>query len=159
MRTAVGVYRGGMGTDKSPGADTSIDTATYLAHAVAATHASHYVPAASTETQPTWRTARDRLQCRAELAPSDVRRAHEILGWAASLRPRRADSYRARMAACLAHERLTSEQLPLAASAVRAFNLHLYYEIRGRKSRLRREQDQQPGAGEGPAAPLAAVRI
>jgi hypothetical protein len=42
------------------------------------------------------------------------------------------------MAACLAHERLTGEQLPLAASAVRAFNLHLYYEIRGRKSRQNR---------------------
>ena len=126
--------------DESPGADGSIETATYLAHAVAVTHERHYVPAASTEAEPTWRAARDRLQCSADLTPADLHRANEILGWAASLRPRHTDSYRARMAACLAHERLTDEQLPLAASAVRAFNLHLYYEIRGRKSRMSRAQ-------------------
>lgn len=129
-----------MPADEVTGADTFIDTATYLAHAVASTHERHYVPAASTEAQPTWRAARDRLQRGASLTPADVHRAHEILGWAASLRPRRADGYRARMAACLAHERLTDEQLPLAASSVRAFNLHLYYEIRGRKSRMTRAQ-------------------
>jgi len=126
--------------DDSSFADASIDTATYLAHAVAATHASQYVPAASIEAQPTWRTARDRFQSGADLTPADLHRAHEILGWAASLRPRREDSYRARMVACLAHERLTDTQLPLAASAVRAFNLHLYYEIRGRKSGMSRAQ-------------------
>jgi len=129
-----------MRTDESSSSDTSIDTATYLAHAVAATHSGHYVPAASTEVQPTWRAARDRFDAGADLTPADIHRAHEILGWSASLRPRRADSYRARMAACLAHERLGDEQLPLAASAVRAFNLHLYYEIRGRKSRANRAQ-------------------
>ena len=129
-----------MPADESPRSDHLLDTATYLAQAVAATHASQYVPAASADAQPTWRVARDRLRCDAELTPADIHRAHEIMGWAASLRPRRADSYRARMAACLAHERLTHEQLPLAASAVRAFNLHLYYEIRGRKSRERRAQ-------------------
>jgi hypothetical protein len=126
--------------DEPPGADNMIATATFLAHAVASTHERHYVPAASTEGQPTWRDARDRLQRGADLRPADLHRAYEILGWAASLRPRHADSYRARMAACLAHERLTDEQLPLAASAVRAFNLHLYYEIRGRKSRMSRTQ-------------------
>jgi len=126
--------------DEPPGADITIDTATFLAHAVASTHERYYVPAASTEVQPTWRAARDRMQRGADLTPADLHRAQEILGWAASLRPRRVDSYRARMVACLAHERLTDEQLPLAASAVRAFNLHLYYEIRGRKSRLSQEQ-------------------
>jgi len=126
--------------DDPCGADTTIDTATYLAHAVASTHERSYVPAASTEVQPTWRAARDRLQRGADLTPADLHRAQEILGWAASLRPRRVDSYRARMVACLAHERLTDEQLPLAASAVRAFNLHLYDEIRGRKSRMSRAQ-------------------
>lgn len=126
--------------DDPCGAHTTIDTATYLAHAVASTHERHYVPAASTEVQPTWRAARDRMQRGADLTPADLHRAHEILGWSASLRPRRADTYRARMAACLANERLTDEQLPLAASAVRAFNLHLYYEIRGRKSRMSRAQ-------------------
>ena len=119
------------------GTDTSIDAATYLAHAVAVTHERHFVPAASTQSQPTWRAARDRLQSGADLTPADLHRAQEILGWAASLRPRRADSYRARMAACLANEHLTEAQLPMAASAVRTFNLHLYYEIRGRKSRMR----------------------
>jgi hypothetical protein len=129
-----------MPDDESSCSDALIDTATYLAHAVAATHASRYVPAASTEVQPTWRVARDRLQGGADLTPADIHRAHEILGWAASLRPRRTDSYRARVAACLARERLTDGQLPLAASAVRAFNFHLYYEIRGRKSRESRAQ-------------------
>ena len=129
------------------GTDTSIDTGTYLAHAVAVTHERHYVPAASTEAEPTWRAARDRFQRGAELTPADLHRSHEIMGWAASLRPRSADSYRARMAACLANERLNDAQLPLAASAVRAFNLHLYYEIRGRKSRISRAQTEHAACG------------
>ncbi len=114
-----------------------MDTITYLAHAVALTHEHRFVPAASTEAQPTWRAARERMERGADLTPADLRRAHEILGWVRSLRPRRADSYRARLAACLAQERLADAQLPLAASAVRAFNLHLYYEIRGRRSHAR----------------------
>jgi hypothetical protein len=145
-----------MVADEPLGAGPSVGTATYLAHAVAATHESHWVPAASTDAQPTWRAARDRLERGADLTPADIHRAHEIVGWAASLRPRHPDSYRARMAACLAHMRLTPEQLPLAASAVRAFNLHLYYEIRGRKSRqdrpsvdeLRDHAEQFPAIGE-----------
>ena len=146
-----------MVADESSGADAFIDTATYLAHAVAVTHERHYVPAASTGAPPTWRAARDRLRLGADLTPADLHRAHEILGWAASLRPRRADSYRARMAACLAQERLTDKQLPLAASAVRAFNLHLYYEIRGRKRRLRDEQAACSVRGESIATPLERV--
>jgi hypothetical protein len=130
-----------------PDTADSVDTATYLAHAVAATHEHHYVSAASTDARPTWRTARDRLQSGAELTTADLHRAHEILGWAASLRPRRADSYRARMAACLANERLTDSQLSLAASAVRAFNLHLYYEIRGRKSGISRARTAPAARG------------
>ena len=145
-----------MVADGPLGFDTSVEAVTYLAHAAAAGHESHYIPAASTEARPTRRAARDRFQRGADLRPPDLHRAHEILGWAASLRPRRADSYRARLAACLAHERLTREQLPLAASAVRAFNLHLYYEIRGRKSRqnrpsvdeLRDHAKQFPAIGE-----------
>ncbi|HZE04974.1 MAG TPA: hypothetical protein VE127_07110 [Solirubrobacteraceae bacterium] len=50
----------------------------------------------------------------------------------ASLHPRDPDGYRANVQACLAHEHLTDEDLPLAASAVRAFNRHLFFEIRGR---------------------------
>ncbi|MGZ6640033.1 MAG: hypothetical protein ACXVII_45425 [Solirubrobacteraceae bacterium] len=117
------------------GSDTAVDPTTYLAHAVAAVHADGYVPASATDGQPTWRAALDRVSAGTEVAPADLRRAHEILGWAASLKPRDPDSYRARLAACLARERLTAGDLPLAASGVRAFNLHLYYEIRGRKSR------------------------
>jgi len=112
-----------------------VDTTTYLAQTVAVMREHEYVPAASTEEQPTWRVALERLGQAEELAPDDQRRAQEILGWVASLKPRDPHGYRARMAACLAHERLTERELPLAASAVRAFNLHLYYEIRGRKSR------------------------
>jgi hypothetical protein len=119
----------------SPDVEAAIDTVTYLAHAVAMTRAHHFVPATSTEVQPTWRAALERMERGAGLTQADLRRAHEILGWVRSLRPRRADSYRARLVACLAGERLDDDQLPLAASAVRAFNLHLYYEIRGRRSR------------------------
>jgi len=93
-----------------------------------------------------------------------VRRAHEILGWARSLRARDPDGYRARLAACLAHDWLSTRDLPLAASAVRAFNLHLYYEIRGRRSRTRRgtagesdsprRRDRRPAGGGGHAQSL-----
>lgn len=38
--------------------------------------------------------------------------------------------YRARLAACLARERLTSRELTLVASAVRAYNRQLYWQIR-----------------------------
>jgi hypothetical protein len=119
-----------------------VDPTTYLAHVAAVVRAGEYVPARATDQQPTWHTALERLESKADLAPVDVRRAHEILGWVASLKPRNADSYRARMVSCLAHEQLTMRELPLAASAVRAFNLHLYHEIRGRKhdERLRRER-------------------
>jgi hypothetical protein len=78
--------------------------------------------------------ALERLQANADLAPADLRRAHEIVGWVRSLKPRDPRGYRARMVPRIAHERLSLHDLPLAASAVRAFNLHLYYEIRGRKS-------------------------
>jgi hypothetical protein len=111
-----------------------VDITTFLAHAVAATREHGYVAAAATGEEPTWCAALDRLTRGADLGAGDLRRSHQILGWAASLRPRRPDGYRARLAACLAHERLGTADLPLAASAVRAFNLHLYYEIRGRRT-------------------------
>lgn len=127
---------------------TSVDTAAYLAHAVAAVHEHGFVPARpaarpaahqraahAAGAQPTWQTALERLERHTDLAPRDVRRAHEILGWAASLHPRDPDGYRARLQSCLAAERLSARELPLAASAVRTFNVHLYYEIRGRRRR------------------------
>lgn len=118
--------------------DRSIDRTTFLAHAVAATREHGYVPAAATDEQPTWQAALARIA--EEPAPRDRQRAHQILGWAATLRPRDPAGYRARLAACLAHERLATAELPLAASAIRAFNLHLYYEIRGRRRRHPLEQ-------------------
>jgi hypothetical protein len=110
-----------------------VDTATFLAYAAAVVREHGYVSATTQDEQPTWREALERLERNADLTPEDVHRAHQLLGWAGSLKPRDADGYRARMASCLAGERLRTHQLPLAASAIRAFNLHLYYEIRGRK--------------------------
>jgi hypothetical protein len=121
-----------------------IDPAIYLGHVAAVVRDSEYVPVTDTDEQPTWRAALERLACNADLEPAVLRRAHQILGWAASLKPRDADSYRARMAACLAQERLTVRDLPLAASAVRAFNRHLYHEIRGRRSGKQLETRAQP---------------
>jgi DNA-3-methyladenine glycosylase II len=120
--------------------EATVDTATYLSHAVAGAREHGFVPAAAPDAPPTWRGALDRLELGADLTPADLRRAHEILGWAAALKPRDPGGYRARIVACLAHERMTIHELPLAASAVRAFNLHLHYEIRGRTSRKQPRQ-------------------
>lgn len=112
-----------------------VDTATYLAHVVAVVREHGYVRASDGQKQPTWQAALARLRRGTKLSAADLHRAHEVIGWAASLQPRDPDGYRSRMAECLAHERLAPHQLSLAASAVRTFNVHLYYEIRGRKSR------------------------
>jgi hypothetical protein len=116
-----------------------------------------FVPAAATQAQPTWLAALQHAERHPQLAAGDLRRAHEILGWAASLTVRDPEGYRAHLAACLARERLSTRDLPLAASAVRAFNVHLYYEIRGRRGAKRREaagdcdapreRDRRPAAG------------
>jgi Zn-dependent protease len=63
---------GAMLADEALSAEATIDTATYLEHVVAATHESHWVPAASTDAPPTWRVARDRLQRDAALTPADM---------------------------------------------------------------------------------------
>lgn len=112
----------------------AIDTETYLAHVVATTHEDGYVPASAVDAVPTWRAALERCRAGGLVTPAEVRRVHEIRGWAASLHPRDPKGYRARMAACVGQADLTARDLPLAASSVRAFNLHLYYGIRGRKS-------------------------
>ena len=123
----------------------SVDTAKYLAHTVAVAREHGYVPAGSADTPPTWRVALQRLELGTEVAAPDVHRAHQILGWAASLKPRDPNGYRARRAACLAHDQLAAGDLPLAASAVRAFNLHLYYEIRGREASKRPQSTSPSG--------------
>jgi len=126
---------------KHVGAATEeIDTVTFLAHAAAVVRDHGFVPARSETERPTWREALQRLKENAPLDQADLHRAHQIRGWAASLKPRDPDGYRARMARCIASERLTTEELPLAASSIRTFNLHLYYEIRGRSDQRRQHR-------------------
>jgi hypothetical protein len=105
-----------------------IDTSAFLAHAVSVvrSHGFHR----SGENDATWRVALTRLEQGVEPTAEDLTRAGEIRDWASQLTPRDADGYRGKLAACLARERLTSRELPLAASAVRAFNRHLYWRIR-----------------------------
>jgi hypothetical protein len=105
-----------------------IDTTAFLAHAVSIvrTHGFHR----SGEEHATWRRALTRLEQNVESTTEDLTRADEIREWASQLKEQDDDAYRARLAACLARERLISRELPLAASAVRAFNRHLYWRIR-----------------------------
>lgn len=105
-----------------------IDTSAFLARAVGVvrSHGFHR----SGENDATWRVALTRLEQGVEPTAEDLTRAGEIRDWASQLTTRDADGYRGKLAACLARERLTSRELPLAASAVRAFNRHLYWRIR-----------------------------
>ena len=115
-----------------------IDTTAFLAHAVSIvrTHGFHR----SGEEHATWRRALTRLEQNVESTTQDLTRADEIREWASRLKQQDDDAYRARLAACLARERLTSRELPLAASAVRAFNRRLYWRIRReRASDVRRK--------------------
>lgn len=93
-----------------------------------------FVPA-SAGAQATWRAARERHRWRVPPPAADLRRARDILAWARGLHPRDPHGYRGRLHNCLVADRLRPEDLPLAASAVRAFNMHLYHEIRGRRRR------------------------
>lgn len=105
-----------------------IDTSAFLAHAVGVVRSHDFHR--SGENDATWRVALTRLEHGVEPTAEDLTRAGEIRDWASQLTPRDADGYRAKLAACVARERLTSRELPLAASAVRAFNRHLYWRIR-----------------------------
>ena len=111
----------------SPG-EEYIDTIVFLAHAVNEVRSHGFSPD-GTETA-TWRGALKLLE--KGLAPStgDLRRAAEIRQWAAQLVPTEPNGYRARLVANLTRDRLTSRELPLAASAVRAYNRQLYWQIR-----------------------------
>ena len=105
-----------------------IDTSTFLARVVSAvrSHGFHR----SDEEDATWRTALTRIEQGDEPAMKDLTRAREIRQWASKLRQQDDHGFQARLAACLAGERLTSRELPLAASAVRAYNRQLYWQIR-----------------------------
>jgi hypothetical protein len=105
-----------------------IDTSTFLAHVVRAvrSHGFHR----SDEEDATWRAALTRIEQGDEPAMKDLTRAREIRQWASKLRKQNDHDFQARLAACLAGERLTSRELPVAASAVRAYNRELYWQIR-----------------------------
>jgi hypothetical protein len=105
-----------------------IDTTAFLAHAVSLvrSHGFHR----GGEEHATWRAALTRLEQNVEPTTADLTRADEIRECASWLKQQDDDSYRARLAACLTRERLTSRELALAASAVRAYNRQLYWQIR-----------------------------
>ena len=105
-----------------------IDTTAFLAHAASVVRSHGFY--GSREEHATWRAALTRLEQNVEPTTQDLTRADQIREWASQLKQRDDDAYRARLAACLARERLTSRELSLAASAVRAFNRHLYWRIR-----------------------------
>ena len=110
-------------------------TSGFLAHAVSVvrSHGFHR----SDEEDATWRTALTRVEQGGEPAMKDLTRVREIRDWASQLRARNDDAYRARLAACLARERLTSRELPVAASAVRVYNRQLYWQIRRERANRR----------------------
>ena len=114
-----------------------IDTSRFLAHAVSAvrSHGFHR----SDEEDATWLTALARIEQGREPATKDLTRAREIRDWASRLTAPNDNGFQERLAACLARERLTSRELPLAASAVRAYNRRLYWQIR-------RERANRPSA-------------
>jgi hypothetical protein len=105
-----------------------IDTTAFLAHAVSVVRSHGFQR--SGETDATWRAALTRIEQAIDPGTEDLTRAREIRDWASQRKRRDEDAYRAKLAACLERDRLTSRELPLAASAVRAFNRHLYWRIR-----------------------------
>jgi hypothetical protein len=94
---------------------------------------------ASVQEDATWRAALTRLEQGVEPATEDLTRAGEIREWASQLTQRDDDGYRARLAACVKRDRLTSRGLPLAASAS-AYNRQLYWQIRRERASLGRHK-------------------
>ena len=131
---------------REPG-ERYIDTTLFLAHAAGLVRRVGFHPADDPE--PTWMAALELLERDTAPDSADLRRAGEIRSWASTLSPDPADGYRTRMFACLAHERLTSRELALAASAVRAYNRHLYWQIRRAKGE-QRELAAVDGPERGP---------
>jgi hypothetical protein len=112
-----------------------IDTSTFLAHAVSAVRSHGF--RRSEDEDATWRTALTRIEQGRRPAIKDLTRAREIRNWASQLKERGDSGYQARLVDCLAGERLTSRELPLAASAVRAYNRQLYWQIRRERAARR----------------------
>ncbi len=111
--------------------DDYIDLTAFLAHAAALVRERGY--ASVEEEHPTWEGALKRVEEQLEPTGSDHARAVEIRRWAQLQDSAGVTGYVARMSACLQHDLLTTRELGLAASAVRAYNQHLYREIRARK--------------------------
>ena len=107
-----------------------IDTTRFLAHAIAAVRDHGYEPASGAA--PTWATALKLLEEDAAQSDPDLQRASDVRRWAATRRTAETGSYPSRRADCLEHERLCSRELALAASAIPAYNRHLYWLIRHR---------------------------
>lgn len=108
------VLAGAAQPPSAPGAQY-IDSSTFLAHAVSVvrSHGFHR----SNDEDATWRTALTRMEQGDEPAIKDLTRAGEIRDCASQLMGRDDDGYQTRLAACLAGDRLTSRELPLAAGA------------------------------------------
>jgi hypothetical protein len=102
----------------------------FLGHAVAIVREHGF--ATAREAEPTWRRALALAEANAAPSRGDIRRALEIKAWAVTLDPE-VDEYRRRLRECLGRERLSSRELPLAASAVRGYNRNLYWRIRREK--------------------------
>lgn len=111
--------------------DEYIDLETFLAHTVAVVREHGW--AGATGPQPTWREALNRVEQKLQGAAGDRLRVAEIREWTRALASSEPAGYTLRMSGCLASDRLTTRELALAASAVRAYNRHLYWEIRRRK--------------------------
>ena len=109
-----------------------IDTNAFLAHAVSLVRSDRFHRSA--EADATWRAALTRIEQGVEPSGEDLTRAREIRDWASQLKRRDDDDYWARLAACVGRERLTSRELPVAASAVRAYNRQLYWQIRRKRA-------------------------
>jgi hypothetical protein len=114
--------------------DRYIDTTGFLAHAAAVVREHGF--AGAREAGPTWRRALAIVDTSADASTSDTQRALAIRAWATTL-DGDGDEYRHRLAECLERDRLSSRELALAASAVRAYNRHLYWRIR-REKRMHR---------------------
>jgi hypothetical protein len=122
---------------RDPG-EEYIDTSVFLAHAVSVVRSHGF--RRTDDRGATWRAALTLLEQGVEPPAQDLSRADEIREWASQLTKRDGYGYRARLAACVRRERLTSRELPLAASAVRGYNRQLYWQIRHERSGdMRRE--------------------
>jgi hypothetical protein len=128
MRADIHVTLASAACESTGPGEEYIDTSAFLAHVVAVARSRGFQPAR--DPSATWQVALNLLEEGVEPSTGDLRRVREIRQWTAGLKLDESSGYRARLVACLSRDRLTSRELALAASAVRAYNRHLYWEIR-----------------------------